>query len=123
PPPPAPPNLVAYAPGGVPFFTLPLLSALILPLALIPAARLAARRWMPLAVLALVIIAGGLRPSIPRIGFETLQPMSVIEEEIAKDPTSPIALANAIARKSGGTPGATGGLLHIIKPVPRPVLV
>ena len=118
-----PSNLVAYVHGGVRFFTLAILSALILPLALIPAARLAARRWMPLAVLALVIITGVIGTSIARIGFETLQPMSVIDEEITKDPTSPIALANAIARKSGGTPGATGGLFHIISAIPVLALV
>src|SRR4030095_15917391 len=129
-----PSNLVAYVHGGVRFFTLAILSALILPLALIPAARLAARRSLPLAVLpagrgcpravlALVIFTGVIGTSIARIGFETLQPMSVIEEEIAKDPTSPIALANAIARKSGGTPGATGGLFHIISAIPVLALV
>src|SRR4029453_1642225 len=85
-----PSNLVAYVHGGVRFFTLAILSALILPLALPPAARLAARRWMPLAVLALVIIAGVIGTSIARIGFETLQPMSVIEEEVPTDPTSPL---------------------------------
>jgi uncharacterized membrane protein YfcA len=47
----------------------------------------------------------------------------VIEEEIAKDPTSPIALANAIARKSGGTPGAIGGLFHLISAIPVLALV
>jgi len=33
----------------------------------------------------------------------------VIEGEIAKDPTSPIAVAHAIARKNGGTPGGVPG--------------
>jgi hypothetical protein len=118
-----PSSLVAYVHGGVRFFTLAILSALILPLALIPAARLGGRRWMPLAVLALVIATGVMGAWIARVGFETLQPVSVIEEEIAKDPTSPIALANAIARKSGGTPGAIGGLFHLISAIPVLALV
>jgi len=118
-----PSSLVAYMHGGVRFFTLAILSALILPLALIPAARLGGQRWMPLAVLALVIATGVMGAWIARVGFETLQPVSVIEEEIAKDPTSPIALANAIARKSGGTPGAIGGLFHLISVIPVLALV
>jgi hypothetical protein len=118
-----PSSLVAYVHGGVRFFTLAILSALILPLALIPAARLAGRRWMPLAVLALVILTGVVGSWIARVGFETLQPASVIEEETAKDPGSPIALANAIARKSGGTPGAIGGLFHLISAIPVLALV
>jgi hypothetical protein len=118
-----PSNLVAYVHGGVRFFTLAMLSALILPLALIPAARLAERRWMPLAVLALVIITGVMGIWIARVGFDALQPVSVIEDEIAKDPTSPIALANAIARKTGSTPGAIGGLFHLISALPVLALV
>ena len=118
-----PSSLVAYVHGGVRFFTLAILSALILPLALIPAARLAERVWMPLAVLALVIGTGVIGTSIARAGFEALQPVSVIDEEIAKDPTSPIALANAIARKTGGTPGTTGGLFHVISALPVLALV
>ena len=110
--------LTAYAHGGVRFFTLAILSALIMPLALVPAARLAGSRWVPLAVLALVIVTGVIGTQIARVGFEMLQPVSVIEEEIAKDPTSPIALATAIARKTGSRPGSTGGLFHVISILP-----
>ena len=113
-----PSSLVAYVHGGVRFFTLAILSALILPLALIPVTRLAGQRWVPVAVLALVIVTGVIGQEISRAGFEALRPVSVIDEEIARDPTSPIALATAIARKTGTTPGSTGGLLHVINIVP-----
>jgi hypothetical protein len=113
-----PSSLVAYVHGGVRFFTLAILSALILPLALIPVTRLAGRRWVPVAVLALVIVTGVIGQAISRAGFEALRPVSVIDEEIARDPTSPIALATAIARKTGSTPGSTGGLFHVIGIVP-----
>jgi hypothetical protein len=113
-----PSMLTAYTHGGVRFFTLAILSALIMPLALVPAARLAGSRWVPLAVLALVIVTGVIGAQIARVGFEALQPVSVIEEEIAKDPTSPIALATAIARKTGSRPGSTGGLFHVISILP-----
>jgi hypothetical protein len=42
-----------------------------------------------------------------------MQPVSVIEEEIAKDPTSPIAVATLMARKEGFPPGQTGGRRHL----------
>jgi hypothetical protein len=113
-----PSSLVAYVHGGVRFFTLAILSALVLPLALIPVARLAGRRWVPVAVLALVIVTGVMGGAIARAGFEALRPVSVIDEEIARDPTSPIALATAIARKTGSTPGSTGGLFHLISVAP-----
>jgi hypothetical protein len=113
-----PSMLTAYVHGGVRFFTLAMLSALIMPLALVPAARLARSRWLPVTVLALVIVTGVLGAQIARVGFDLLQPVSVIEEEIAKDPTSPIALATAIARKTGSRPGSTGGLFHLVSVLP-----
>jgi hypothetical protein len=113
-----PSMLTAYVHGGVRFFTLAILSALIMPLALVPAARLAGSRWVPVAVLALVIVTGVIGAQIARVGFDMLEPVSVIEEEIAKDPTSPIALATAIARKTGSRPGSTGGLFHLISVIP-----
>jgi hypothetical protein len=42
-----------------------------------------------------------------------MQPVSVIEEEIAKDPTSPIAVATVMARKEGFPAGQTGGRRHL----------
>jgi hypothetical protein len=51
--------------------------------------------------------------------------VSVIEEEIAKDPTSPIAVSHAIARKNGSTPGGAPGsrLARILSLVPVLLLV
>jgi hypothetical protein len=43
--------------------------------------------------------------AIAHAGFAALQPVSVIDEVIAQDPTSPIAVANAVARKTGERPG------------------
>ena len=61
-------------------------------------------------VLVVVSLAGAAGLRIARAGFDVMQPASVIEEEIAKDPTSPIAVANVMARKNGMTPGRVGGL-------------
>ena len=98
-----PASLTAYVRGGVFFFALAILSALVLPAALLPIARLAGR-WAPLAVLVLVMVTGLIGAEIARVGFQALQPVSVIEEEIAREPGSSIALATAIARKNGRTP-------------------
>jgi len=94
--------LVAYTHGGVAFHAFAILGALILPLALVPATRLIDRRWAPVAI---VIVALGISYAGERIaglGFALIQPVSVIGEEIRKDPTSPIALAAAIRAKSRG---------------------
>jgi hypothetical protein len=116
---------IAYLYGGVWFYTYPMLAVLILPLALVGAARLSDRRWAPLAVMALVLVIGMIGTTIAHVGFEFLQPVSVIDEEIAKDPTSPIAVTNEIARKNGTTPGSPPGgrLVHLLAFVPVLLLV
>jgi hypothetical protein len=104
---------IAYLYGGVRFYTLAILSALLLPLALVGTARLSARRWAPVALLVVAIVVGMIGQRIAREGFEILRPVSVIDAEIANDPTSPIAVATTMARKEGRIPGRTGGLLHL----------
>ncbi len=94
--------LTAFTHGGVAFHTFAMLGALALPLALIPAARLVDRRWTPVAIVVVALGVSIVGEQIARVGFEILQPESVIGEEIEKDPTSPIALAAAIRAKSRG---------------------
>ena len=117
-----PSNLVAYRRGGVFFYTLAILSALILPSALVTTARVARTRWAPVLVLLVIIPMGIVGGKIAQLGFAWLEPVSVIEEEIAKDSESPIALAHAIAMKNGTTPGRTGGVLHIFALLPAVVM-
>jgi hypothetical protein len=97
--------LFAYHYGGVWFHSPAILSALLLPLALVPAAKLTGLRSGPAIVIAVVALTVLVGQSIADEGFDLLRPVSVMSEEIAKDPTSPIALAYAIARKSGEAPG------------------
>jgi hypothetical protein len=118
-----PSTRIAYLYGGVLFYTLAFLSALILPLALVPTARLAADRWAPLGLLLVLIALGIVGQQIARAGFEILKPVSVIDEEIAKDPRSPIAVATLMARKEGFTPGQTGGRRHLFALIPALALV
>jgi len=71
--------------------------------------RLTGRRSTPIVLLIVGLAVGTIGVNIARIGFEIVQPISVIEDEIAKDPTSPIAVSHAIARKNGSTPGGVPG--------------
>ena len=105
---------VAYLYGGVLFHSYAMLAPLLLPIGYVVTARLSGRRWSPLLVLLGVILVGLVGQQISRVGFELLQPVSVIQEEIAKDPTSPVAVANAIARENGTTPGATASLAQLL---------
>jgi len=104
-----PASRLAYLHGGLWFYAFPILGALFLPLALITAVWLSGRRWTPVAMMIVALAVGTIGVNIARIGFQIIQPVSVIEGEIAKDPTSPIAVAHAIARKNGGTPGGVPG--------------
>jgi hypothetical protein len=108
--------LTAYTRGGVAFHAFAILAALLLPLALVPATRLADRRWVPVAI---VVVAVGITlagEQVARVGFAIVEPESVITEEIQKDPASPIALAAAIRARSrgGGVPVAIRLLLPVL---------
>src|SRR5438094_7884541 len=130
-----PASRLAYLYGGLCFYAFPILGALFLPLALIAAVHLTGRRSAPIAMLIVALAIGTIGANIARIGFEIIQPVSVVQEEIAKDPTSPIAVSHAIARKNGGTRGGVPGgplarllsllpvlLLVVVDPRRRPVL-
>jgi hypothetical protein len=105
---------LAYLYGGVSFYSFAILGSLVLPFALLPTARVSGSRWAPMAALVLVALVGMAGHRIARVGFEVMQPVSVIEEEIAKDPTSPIAVANITARRNGFPAGRVGGLPLLI---------
>ena len=96
---------IAYVHGGVRFFTYSMLGALLLPLGLVVTARLARGRWTPLLALVVMLAIGFVGSGVAALGFAWLQPPSFIGEEIAKDPTSPIAISHEIARKNGVAPG------------------
>jgi hypothetical protein len=113
-----PSNLVAYRRGGVFFYTLAFLSALLLPLALVTTARVARTRWAPVLIVAIIVPVGIVGGAISRVGFAVLQPVSFIQEEIVKDPESPIAVAYEIARKNGALPGRAGGTWHLLALLP-----
>jgi len=86
-------------------------------------ARLAERRWAPVALLLVLAVSGLVGSQIARLGFAWIRPVSVIGEEITKDPTSPIALAHEIARKNQGTPGSSRGFLIMVALLPAVLMV
>ena len=98
--------LHAYLYGGLRFHLYAMLAGLFFPLALISAARLTGLRGGPLVAVIVSIAVNLTGEGVARTGFEVLQPVSVIQEEIVKDPTSPIALTNLIAQKNGERPGS-----------------
>ena len=104
-----PASRLAYLYGGLWFYAFPILGALLLPLALIAAVRLTGRRSTPIVLLVVALALGTIGANIARVGFEIIQPVSVIQDEIAKDPNSPIAVSHAIARTNGSTPGGVPG--------------
>jgi hypothetical protein len=95
--------LTAYNHGGIAFHTFALLGALVLPIALVPATRLLGPRWAPVALVAMSLLISLAGEQIARVGFAIVQPVSVIDAEIAKDPTSAIAQAAAIREKARGS--------------------
>jgi hypothetical protein len=97
---------IAYRYGGVWFFTYPMLAVLAAPIALVVTARVSGVRAAPVLVIVVVFLIALVGAEVSRMGFAWLQPESFLAEEIAKDPTSPIAVAHEMARKNGTTPGA-----------------
>jgi hypothetical protein len=81
-------------------------AALLAPLALVVTARVSRMRTARVLVIAVVFVIGFAGATVSRAGFVWVQPESFLAEEIAKDPTSPIAVAHEMARKNGTTPGA-----------------
>ena len=114
---------IAYLSGGVLFHFYAMLAALALPLALVATAHLSGVRWAPAVVMVGAVALGLVGMQIARVGFELLQPVSVIEAEIAKDPTSPVAVAYIVARKNGTPPGATASLAQLLGLLPVAAMI
>jgi hypothetical protein len=108
---------LAYMAGGVSFHSYAILAPLLLPLALVAASRLSDRRWAPLLVMALVVVTGLIGRGIAHTGFEMTKPVSVIDDEIAKDATSPIAVGQIIMRMNAARPDPLGPLAPFLVPL------
>ncbi len=97
--------LVAFLQGGLFFFTYAILGGGLFTFALVLTAKLSGLRGAPLLVVAGGVLVMLSMLTVSSLGFALIQPVSHLQEAIAADPTSPIALAHEIARRNGTTPG------------------
>ena len=118
-----PTMMYAYLYGGLAFHGYAMLAPVLLPLGLIAAARLSDYRWAPVLAMIVIVLTGMVGRQIAQAGFAILQPVSVIQEEIVKDPRSPIAVGNAIATKNGTEPGRAGALQPLVALLPALAIV
>jgi hypothetical protein len=104
----------AFRRGSIFLFTFPVLGALAFTFALVLVGRIAESRSAPLvlAVGALVLAMSILL--VGDVGFALLKPTSVIDEAIAADPTSPVAVAHEMARRNGWVLGRSMLLRQIL---------
>jgi len=100
-----PSTQTAFRRGSVFFFTHAVLGALAFTFALVLVARLARSRSMPLALAVGALVVQLSIILVGDIGFAWLDPTSAIDEVIAADPASPIAVAHEMARRNGMTLG------------------
>jgi hypothetical protein len=112
----------AFIHGGVRFFTFAMLGALFFAFTLVLVTRLARAREMALAVAAAAVVLQLAVIVVGDVGMAVLRPVSAVEEAIAADPTSPIAVAHEIARRSGATPGR-GTTVRLFPVLPAALLV
>ena len=91
---------------------------------MITAVRLSGRRWTPIALVIVGLAVGTIGVNIARIGFEIMRPVSVIEDEIAKDRPR---RSRCPTRSRGGcsTPGGVlgGSFARFLSLVPVLLLV
>jgi len=96
--------LLAYSNGGMLFHSFAMLAALVLSITLVATARVSAMRWIPVFAVALSFALGVAGQQVARTGFAVLQPVSVIEEAVAQDTSSPVAVGREIAAKNRTVP-------------------
>lgn len=111
----------AFRRGGVFFFSFPVLGALFFTFALVLVTRLAASRGMPFALTVGALVVQISILLVGDLGFALLQPTSTIEEAIAADPASPVAVAHEMARRNGGVPGRSM-ILRLIPILPAALM-
>ena len=103
-----PASRLAYLYGGLWFYAFPILGALFLPLALIAAVRLTGRRSTPIVLLIVGLAVGTIGVNIARIGFEIVQPISVIEDEIGHEAAAAADLRDVDVIDRSQFPAAPG---------------
>jgi len=106
----------AFRRGGAFFFAWAILGALAFSFALVLTARLTGLRSAPLLAALGALAFHWIGLEVSDVGFALVQPTPAIEEAIAADPDSPIALAHEMARRNGTTVGGRA-MAHRYLPV------
>jgi hypothetical protein len=102
---------VAFVRGHAFFFAWAVLGALLFTFPLVIATRLTRVRAFPLIVAAGVVVLYLAAAAVADLGFALIQPTPAIDEAIAADPSSPIAIAHAMTRLGRErTPGRADAL-------------
>jgi hypothetical protein len=104
--------LVAFRHGRVLFHAWAMLATLVLPVALLPAARLSNHRFAPVVVVALAVAIGLAADGIAHAGFALLEPVPLVVEPSTAD-ASEIATVNIITAKNGGPRPPWAGLVGL----------
>jgi hypothetical protein len=94
----------AFLHGGARFFAFAVLGSLFFTFALVLTSRLAASRSLPVLLAAGGVVLQLSAIAVGDVGMAILQPRPDLGEALA-EPTSPIAVAHAIANRNGATPG------------------
>jgi hypothetical protein len=110
----------AFLYGGVRFFTYAVLGTLFFTFTLVLVARLAQSRTLPVLIAVGGIVLQLTAIAIGDIGFAILQPTPDLGEALA-EPTSPIAVAHAIAARNGTPPGR-GYMVRVFPVLPALLL-
>jgi hypothetical protein len=105
---------IAFRRGSIFLFTFPVLGALAFTFTLVLVGRIAESRSAPLAVAVGALMLAISILLVGDVGFAILQPTSVIDEVIAADPTSPLAVAHEMARRNGWVLGRSMLLRQIL---------
>jgi len=111
----------AFRRGSIFFFSFPVLGALFFTFALVLVTALAASRGMPLALTVGALLVQISILLVSDLGFAILRPTSTIEDAIAADPTSPVAVAHEMARRNGAVPGRSM-ILRLIPILPAALM-
>jgi len=114
--------LLAYAHGGILFHSFAMLAALLLSLTLVTTTRVSALRWAPVFAVILSFALGIVGQQIARGGFALLQPVSVIDDAVAQDSSSPIAVGREIAEKNQAVPPPPWALRLALPLVPAALM-
>ena len=111
----------AFRRGSIFFFSFPVLGSLFFTFALVLVTTLASSRGMPFALTVGALLVQISILLVSDLGFAILQPTSAIEDAIAADPTSPVAVAHEMARRNGGVPGRSM-ILRLIPILPAALM-